>query len=109
MSLGIDLRVLRNRRVGHGVPPSQAHNAGSSSFPCPQCQGKTQVYDSRPNGDGIMRRRACTKCGHRVKTFEGEANLLPGAANRAILAVVKTLRALATELEQAAADPGELE
>lgn len=109
MKLAVDFRAVRKRRGGHGTQPARAHMGGSRSFLCPQCQGHTQVIDSRPKRGGITRRRACTKCGHRLTTFEGEENLSAIAANQAILAVVKTLRTLATELEQAIADDGEPE
>lgn len=40
------------------------------NFKCPACGGGTGVTDSRPNGDGIRRRRKCYVCSHRFTTME---------------------------------------
>lgn len=37
---------------------------------CRKCGAKTAVYDSRPNRDGIKRRRQCPKCLHRETSIE---------------------------------------
>ncbi len=39
---------------------------------CPKCKQKTKVIDSRAMspGNGIRRRRECTKCKHRFTTYE---------------------------------------
>ena len=40
---------------------------------CPECEGETQVIDSREEKDGsIHRRRICVMCGHRFNTAELE-------------------------------------
>jgi len=40
-----------------------------NSFPCPICDAPTRVYDSRPQGSMIRRRRECSN-GHRFNTTE---------------------------------------
>ena len=51
---------------------SQPHEM--NSFPCPHCEGRLDVKDSRPTTyrsmRSIRRRRRCNKCGFRVTTFE---------------------------------------
>lgn len=37
---------------------------------CPYCGGSSRVVDSRPNADGVRRRRECTQCGKRFTTQE---------------------------------------
>ena len=38
---------------------------------CPKCNTKTDVYDSRLNGDGLLRRkRECPSCSYRFATIE---------------------------------------
>lgn len=39
-------------------------------IPCPVCEGTSRVLDSRPNENGIRRRRKCEACGHRWTTNE---------------------------------------
>lgn len=43
----------------------------NGAFPCP-CGGRTSVVDSRPmtKETGIRRRRQCTVCGQRFRTYE---------------------------------------
>lgn len=38
-------------------------------MPCPVCDEPTEVYDSRPEVQGVRRRRRC-KNDHRFNTFE---------------------------------------
>ena len=46
---------------------------GSLSFPCPRCSdGGTVVKDSRPDIDGIRRRRECVQCNFRFNTIEAD-------------------------------------
>lgn len=43
---------------------------------CPTCQhGQHFVVKTESDGQGIRRRRQCTRCGHRWNTYEGMANL----------------------------------
>jgi transcriptional regulator NrdR family protein len=37
---------------------------------CTKCNGKTKVYDSRPNGKTIRRSRECLTCSHREASTE---------------------------------------
>lgn len=37
---------------------------------CTKCNGKTRVYNSRPNPKSIRRHRFCIKCGHRQVSTE---------------------------------------
>ena len=38
---------------------------------CPECQiSSTSVYDSRPEGEVVYRRRKCNRCGHKWRTVE---------------------------------------
>lgn len=38
---------------------------------CPECNiSSTSVYDSRPEGDIVYRRRKCLRCGHKWRTVE---------------------------------------
>jgi hypothetical protein len=59
----------------------------SISFACPECQGPTEVRDSRPRMEegGIRRRRHCADCGHRFTTWEVQAGdidaLMSGVQN----------------------------
>ncbi len=59
-----------------GLPSWVKVANGSKSFPCPHCGGNTAVGDSRPSHNGIRRRRYC-KCGHRLTTYEVEAEHFP--------------------------------
>lgn len=96
-SVRVRLRKHGAKR-GHGTPAGHAHIKGGS-FLCPECQGKTQVYDSRPQEGGIRRRRSCTECGHRIRTFESESDISPNAADKRIRLVVRALREFADQLE----------
>lgn len=54
---------------------------------CPICKHKTQVIDSRLNGNRVKRTRECLDCLTRFNTFEGlDFNSLPeylkGSATR---------------------------
>lgn len=44
------------------------------SLPCPKCQGKLRVTDSRPGlfwgGPSIRRKRVCQDCSYRFSTYE---------------------------------------
>lgn len=43
---------------------------------CPKCKSKSKVYNSRPTGDGTIRRnRECLKCSHRYATIEVSADI----------------------------------
>lgn len=37
---------------------------------CPQCSAETSVIDTRPNVNGLRRRRVCKACGFRFTTAE---------------------------------------
>lgn len=37
---------------------------------CPQCNGRTEIYDSRHEDDAVNRKRQCRKCGFRFQTIE---------------------------------------
>lgn len=39
-----------------------------------ECGGDTKVFDSRPSGDNVWRRRECLKCGRRFATYELRAD-----------------------------------
>lgn len=41
----------------------------TKGFPCPDCNARTFVQDSRNEKDGVRRRRECVK-GHRFTTYE---------------------------------------
>lgn len=45
---------------------------GTSNGPsCPACKARpSQVMDSRPNAEGVRRRRRCAACGYRFTTQE---------------------------------------
>lgn len=38
--------------------------------PCPKCQSRSTVYDSRQNNEHTYRRRQCNKCTHAWTTYE---------------------------------------
>lgn len=42
---------------------------------CPNCGGETKVVDSRPQEDGVQRRRECLECKERFKTVEIDSEL----------------------------------
>jgi transcriptional regulator NrdR family protein len=42
---------------------------------CPVCAGASQVKDSRPQAEGVNRRRECVACGHRWSTVEIDRDL----------------------------------
>jgi hypothetical protein len=45
---------------------------------CPKCGHRTDVYDSRLNTQGLVRRRrSCEGCGHRFATIEIENEFQP--------------------------------
>lgn len=37
---------------------------------CPNCKIKTTVIDSRSDGEIVVRRRVCKRCGYKVHTVE---------------------------------------
>jgi len=47
---------------------------------CPKCKGEVRTIDSRPttNGNGVRRRRKCTKCGYKFTTVEREVHTRQG-------------------------------
>ena len=60
---------------------------------CPQCQYPTYVSDSRERHGYVRRLRRCTRCGHRMVTWESAMH--PDA----IAAAAAKLRTLADEME----------
>lgn len=42
---------------------------------CPVCDGKTRVFESRPDLESVRRRRECIDCGYRFHTVELDADL----------------------------------
>lgn len=42
---------------------------------CPVCNGETHVVDSRPQEDGVQRRRECMECKKRFKTVEIDSEM----------------------------------
>lgn len=57
-------------RLQHPVKPTPTST--TNSIPCPECSGdKSEVRDSRPDGEGhIRRRRECSACSCRFTTYE---------------------------------------
>jgi hypothetical protein len=45
---------------------------------CPECQGKTKVFDSREIEGGTWRRRRCVTCGFSFTTAEQQCATIPG-------------------------------
>lgn len=59
---------------GENKRHQQAFDAMDASH-CP-CGGDTRVYDSRDEGQRIVRRRECLTCGKRWKTYEVHAEAI---------------------------------
>lgn len=41
-----------------------------SCIPCPECNANSCVLETRPNRDGLRRRRSCIACHYRFTTQE---------------------------------------
>ena len=65
-------------------------------FPCPHCDGRMEVKDSRPTSfrgrTSVRRRRHCRKCGHRLTTYETISTTTEQQADVRLAAVMLTMR-----------------
>lgn len=50
--------------------PYRSRRIRQSAYECPRCRSKMGVINSRPSPNGVVRRRSCTDCGHRITTHE---------------------------------------
>jgi hypothetical protein len=61
---------LQRQGASESATPEAPTEFAPGGFPCPICATRTGVINSRPNGEGIGRRRECQSCGFRFSTIE---------------------------------------
>lgn len=85
----------------------KAERSSNSGFPCPKCDGRTGVRDSRQVFDGIRRRRRCLTCEYRFTTWESwdmKPNKDEFAQTRMAVAILPRLFKLADLIDEIRAE-----